>query len=358
MYKRLELHNHTTESDGSMTCRELADYMKGDGVDAFALTDHNTISGHEKMRRLLSETQTGVEAGAQTAVEVGTESGSGNSHGNHGGQVSCIYGMEYTTYYGHILCLNLKEYVPWENIDRQHPERLFLAARAKGALVGVAHPFSLGAPFSKGCRFEMELTDFACVDFIEIFNDYEPLHQVNEPGLRWWEELVLSGHPIAATCGMDLHGRLPFAGQYATYINGRPEGVIADELEAAIHSQKTWVSRGPLLLSEVDHQNGLLRFSILQTGKNGYDFSCHPPYFIELTARKGAIIHKVQTPESHKTESSSSKGQPPYDAFTAATALELPLEELHGEGIVIPKLYEADVTLENLLCTAPAVLIK
>lgn len=306
MFKRLELHNHTTESDGGLTCRELAAYMEADGVDAFALTDHNTISGHEKMRGLLNENCC---------------------------TLSCIYGMEYTTYYGHILCLNLNEYVPWETIDRRRPEQLFIAVREKGALAGIAHPFSFGAPFAKGCRFEMELTDYSCVDFIEIFNDYEPLHQVNEPALHWWENLRLAGHPIAATCGMDLHGRLPFAGQYATYIEGRTGGVIARELEAAIRSQRTWISRGPLLLAEVDGQKGLLRFSIVQTGKRGYDASGHPPYYIELKTRKDAIIRKIQ----------DYKG------------LELPLSVLGGEQVVIPKLYEADVTLENLLCTAPAV---
>ena len=43
MYKRLELHNHTVESDGNLTPSELIDLMCDDKVDAFALTDHNTI---------------------------------------------------------------------------------------------------------------------------------------------------------------------------------------------------------------------------------------------------------------------------------------------------------------------------
>ena len=81
-FLRLELHNHTTESDASITCSELLDYMAQDHVDAFALTDHNTISGHPKMEALLRD---------------------------YPSPIQCIYGMEYTTYYGHILCLNLRE---------------------------------------------------------------------------------------------------------------------------------------------------------------------------------------------------------------------------------------------------------
>ena len=51
MYKRLELHNHTNESDGVFTCKELTDFMVADQVDAFALTDHNTC---QKIRNLKS----------------------------------------------------------------------------------------------------------------------------------------------------------------------------------------------------------------------------------------------------------------------------------------------------------------
>ena len=101
MYKRLELHNHTNESDAVFTCKELTDFMVADQVDAFALTDHNTISGHCKIKNYLKE---------------------------HPQPIAFIPGMEYTTYYGHILCLNLTEYVPWENINRHKPELLFRAA--------------------------------------------------------------------------------------------------------------------------------------------------------------------------------------------------------------------------------------
>ena len=53
MYKRLELHNHTNESDAVFTCKELTDFMVADHVDAFSLTDHNTISGHYKIENYL-----------------------------------------------------------------------------------------------------------------------------------------------------------------------------------------------------------------------------------------------------------------------------------------------------------------
>lgn len=303
MFKRLELHNHTTESDAVFTCRELAEFMAADQVDAFALTDHNTISGHRKIKKILEETSL---------------------------PVSCIYGMEYTTYYGHILCLNLTKYVPWENINRHKPELLFLAAREKGALTGIAHPYSFGWPFAQGCRFEMTMTDYSCCDFIEIFNNLEPLHEVNEKGLLLWEALILDGHALAATCGMDLHGNSSLHGHYSTYIQGKQGGDIAEELELAIRSQQTWVCKGPMLLTEIG--SGELSFTLHQTGKPGYHALPDENYRITLRSRTGTKICRLND--------------------------RIPLSDFGSDDRIIPKLFENDTTLENLVCVSPVIKIR
>lgn len=300
MYKRLELHNHTTESDASITCRELVDYMISDQVDAFALTDHNTISGHRKIRKILSEEHAPIQ---------------------------CIYGMEYTTYYGHILCLNLEEYVPWEDINLHHPERLFQAARAKGALVGIAHPYSYGHPFARGCRFDMKVTDYSYVDFIEIFNNPEPLHEVNERGLQLWEQLVLSGEKLAMTCGMDLHGKWSMANQYATFLEGEPGGDISRELTAAIQNQKTCISRGPILAGKIE--DGKLSFSLMETKKPGYRHNPELPYLV--TVRSAG--HQVTKPLG--------------ETFLT--------EEFGQDPVLIPKLFEGDTEIENLICVSSVI---
>ncbi|MEG0319310.1 MAG: CehA/McbA family metallohydrolase [Niameybacter sp.] len=264
MYKRLELHNHTTESDSNLTVQELIHLMQADHVDAFALTDHNTISGHIKAQALLKEQNIAM---------------------------SCIYGMEYTTYYGHILCLNLKEYVPWENINRHKPERLFLATKAKGAIAGIAHPFSCGYPIAT-CGFEMTFTDYSCIDFIEVFNNPEPLYEVNERGLLWWEDLVLGGYPIAASSGMDLHGHNSMHHQFATFIEGIPEGNIEEELATAFQSKRTWISKGPILEAHINESTKALTFSIVATNKPGYQ---EQPHMFYLFAPKKEPCHLTST---------------------------------------------------------------
>lgn len=43
--KNIDLHVHSTESDGTMTPEELVAYAKKRGLAAMALTDHNTAAG-------------------------------------------------------------------------------------------------------------------------------------------------------------------------------------------------------------------------------------------------------------------------------------------------------------------------
>ena len=289
-FKRLELHNHTVESDGSLTCQELTEYLAADHVDAFAITDHNTTSGQKKIEQLLEEKHY---------------------------PISLIRGMEYTTYFGHILCLNLSKYVPWNSIDQHRPELLFEAAREKGALVGIAHPFSYGDPFARGCRFEMTISDYSKVDFIEIFNNPESLHEVNERGTNLWMSLIFSGYQITATSGMDLHNRAKLAGCYATYIEGKNGGNIASELDTAIHTHRTWVSKGALLLTEVLPETNELLLTFTDAHKTGF-----------------AVPKTAQVVLKGKDKT-----------FTTSVSLDKPvrvsLNQLSGTDPIIPLLYEA-----------------
>ena len=107
---------------------------------------------------------------------------------------------------------------------------------------------------------------------MESVKNPEPLYEVNEPGVVFWERLVLEGNQLAATCGMDLHGKWSFADQYATFIEGAPNGDIESELADAIHSCRTWVSKGPLLLASYDANDNCLHFTVERSSKSGFTY--------------------------------------------------------------------------------------
>lgn len=56
----IDLHAHTTASDGSFSPRELVSHAKELGLRAVAITDHDTFSGHEEA----------LAAGAEMGVEI------------------------------------------------------------------------------------------------------------------------------------------------------------------------------------------------------------------------------------------------------------------------------------------------
>ena len=109
----------------------------------------------------------------------------------------------------------------------------------------------------------MTVADFSQVDFIEVFNNSESLHEVNERGLDGWQALVLRGEKLAATSGMDLHGARDMSMNFATYVEGEPNGDPALELERAIRSQQTWLSKGLALRWSLDAEDVYKRQSVL-----------------------------------------------------------------------------------------------
>ena len=299
MFKRYELHNHTNQSDGRITCQQLIDHMIADHVDCFAITDHNTISGQRIIKALLEEMNTPLQ---------------------------CSYGMEYTTYYGHIVCPVLNRYVPWDAINRKNPELLFEACKKAGAVTGIAHPFAYGDPFARGCHFDMTINDFSAVDYIEIINNAHPLHEVNEKGLLWWEELTLKGEHLAAAAGMDLHELRDMSMKFATYAEGIEGEDAVAELCSAIKSQRTWVSKGMLVTWAVDGDN--ICFRLQDVHKPGFIPSDR--YILTLKNRNGTREFDI-----------------------TSGSLTLPLSAL--EDIEIPKLYGGEPIMENLVCVAPVI---
>lgn len=55
MNRRIDLHMHSTASDGTWDAKGIVEAVSGAGVDLFALTDHNSVENIASVRRLAAE---------------------------------------------------------------------------------------------------------------------------------------------------------------------------------------------------------------------------------------------------------------------------------------------------------------
>ena len=73
---QVDLHVHSTASDGEFTPSEVVHFALEQGLAAIALTDHDTLSGVADARQAADGTELEVIAG----VEVNSEGGWGDLH--------------------------------------------------------------------------------------------------------------------------------------------------------------------------------------------------------------------------------------------------------------------------------------
>lgn len=172
-----ELHTHTLHSDGRQTLRELAEGAVKLGFDAIALTDHNTMSG------LIGKEEVEREYG-----------------------LTIVPGMEWTTFYGHMVTIGLSEYADWRQAMQQDIDRGIESVHRLGGIAGLAHPFRVGSPACTGCFWEYEIEDWNAVDYIEVWSGTFPSIQTdNHRAYQLWTDKLNEGYCIAATSGRDWH---------------------------------------------------------------------------------------------------------------------------------------------------------
>lgn len=218
-----ELHTHTLHSDGVHTLMEMAIEARKLGIDGLALTDHNTISGLADQDVVTEET------------------------GLH-----IVRGLEWTTFYGHMLTLGIDKYEDWRILSPIDIQKGMKRLHEQGALVGIAHPFDIGTPICTGCYWEYEITDWDLVDYIEVWNGTLPsITHSNKRAFELWTEKLNEGLQIPATSGRDWHHTSPNDGPPAvTFLQMKDQEnciVEADVLQA-VKEGKMSISLGPLLL--------------------------------------------------------------------------------------------------------------
>lgn len=246
-YLPCELHCHTVHSDGAFQVKELLEAAKADHLALLALTDHNTFSGHDELDDTL---------------------------------VPAIRGIEWTTYFGHMLVLGAKAFVDWRDAVPNNIDEKIKEVKAAGGIVGIAHPFQMGSPICTGGRWEFNIKNWSNVDYMEIWHeDMTSVKSENEKSLAFWTSLLDKGYKIAASYGRDWH-RPEKGGHYGcTYIDIDGE-VNESQAIRAIRLGKTVVSTGAKFFFRL-HRHGKT-YSIGDTVRRGtYTFS----FFTDLHSR-------------------------------------------------------------------------
>ena len=118
-YLPCELHCHTIHSDGDFTVSELQKAAADDHLAIIALTDHNTFSGWDELDDNI---------------------------------IPAIRGIEWTTYFGHMLVLGANDFVDWRDAQPDNIDEKIKQVKAVGGIVGIAHPYQLGSPLCTGGR--------------------------------------------------------------------------------------------------------------------------------------------------------------------------------------------------------------
>ena len=217
-----ELHCHTIHSDGDFTVSELIETSKERGLKGICLTDHNTYSGREETKKEK--------------------------------ELAILQGIEWTTYFGHMLVLGADRFVEWRDAVPENIDEKMKQVHAAGGLVGIAHPYQLGTPICTGGRWDFKVKDFSLVNYMEIWSEGEPL--MNSPNLRaraWWHQLLSEGFRIAPTMGRDWHRKERNKRKGAcTYLLCEGDELTSKGVKDAIQKGRTSVSAGPLFYFETD----------------------------------------------------------------------------------------------------------
>lgn len=259
-YLPAELHCHTLHSDGDFTVAQLQNSARDNHLSIIALTDHNTMSGHSELDDSI---------------------------------LPVIRGIEWTTYFGHMLVLGAKSFVDWRDAKPDNIDEKIKEVKACGGLVGVAHPFQMGSPICTGGRWEFKVKNWSNVDYIEIWHeDLNKISSENTKSVEMWTKLLDKGEKLACTYGRDWH-RPAKGGHYGcTYIDIDGEVTPASAIRG-IRMGKTVVSSGAKFFFRL-HRHGQT-YSIGDSVKNGnYTFS----FYTDLHSREKdlgeeSIIYKT-----------------------------------------------------------------
>jgi len=201
-----DLHAHTVASDGVLTVAELARRAVSHGLDFLAVTDHNQMASAASLPRLPG--------------------------------LTLIPGVEWTHYQGHANFLGIDRPYDQPFFTNTPEEALarFAAARERGALISLNHPFEPGMGFA----FDWQSLPFDC---LEVWNG--PMRESNLRALGFWQSLLQQGLKIPICGGSDYHRDTPFIfpGGPTTHVYSLSPG--ASDLLDALRKGRAYITFAP-----------------------------------------------------------------------------------------------------------------
>ena len=218
-YIASELHCHTLHSDGGFTPKGLQQAAVEDGIEIIALTDHNTFSGISELDEKICP---------------------------------FIRGIEWTTYFGHMLVLGAEDFIDWRDAVPDNIDEKISAVKKSGGIVGIAHPFQCGSPICTGGRWEFNVKKWENVDYMEIWHE-ELFHgsAENINSVLMWNDLLDKGYRIAAVYGRDWHRPSTENRFYGRTYLGVDGCLCGESALEAIKNGRTVVSAGALFYFNV-----------------------------------------------------------------------------------------------------------
>jgi len=224
---RGELHLHSTHSDGRWTTDEMASAALERGLDFMFLTDHNTVTGIDSLRRAV------------------------------GGGIAVHAGQELTTFAGHALALGPERWLDWRTgLEGRSMNDVARDVREAGGVLVVAHPDAPPDPLCTGCRWTHEDFDPSLADAVEVWGGlWDGPEERNEGCLALFHRWLDAGHRLAATGATDAHRPEDWHGAVPlTYVHAA-EASSSSVLDA-LRAGRTYVSSGPALGVEARGEGG------------------------------------------------------------------------------------------------------
>lgn len=221
-YFPIELHSHTYHSDAKFSPEELLEAAKDFGYEAIFLTDHNTNSGLDEI----------YENDLDKKI------------------LPCYQGIEWTTFFGHMLILGSKEAGDYTQATIDNIEACIdkISAADDNIVIGMAHPYDIGNPICTGCHFEFIVDDYSKFNYIELFNSSNSeLSKASELAYRKWTDLLKEGYKLSAIAGRDWHSKSESTDTVAVNMLGIDGEISQEKALAAIKNNRSYVTYGPIL---------------------------------------------------------------------------------------------------------------